>query len=221
MRSVFALLVLCLVAAIGLAVPGLQVPTASSGGFLLFNGWRLAPEGIQVPLPDTLPMSEVLDPSGKYLFVLSAGYTQPSVMILDPANPGREGGAIRVPFNNAWLGLAINKGGDRFYVPQAVEGTVQEFLLTETRPPAPAVAEGELPKPQPPGVLDVKPNRSFELFQGVANPRVRGNARWVRTNFLGDVAVHPDGKRIYVADLQANLVYEVSLEKGPRRDRFR
>jgi YVTN family beta-propeller protein len=213
MRSVFAVLALCLLAILPLAAPGPQWPGPRPEGFLLFNGWRLAPEGIQVPLPDTLPMTLRLDPSGKYLLVLSAGYTQPSVLILDPSNPGREGGVVRVGLNNAWLGLAVHPSGDRFYVPEANAGTVREFALSETQPPAPPAAEGAAPRPQP-AVLGVRQEREFKLFEGVANPTARGAARWVRTNFLGDAAVNPAGDRLYVADMQANLIYEVDLRKG-------
>ena len=203
MRSALALLLLCALATLQTAAPGPEWPGMKENGFLLFTGWRLAPAGIQVPLPDTFPMAMAMHPGGKYLFVLNAGYTPPSLLILDPANPGREGGVTRVALSNAWLGFAITAAGDRFYVPEANAGTVREFSLLET-PAAPGTA----------GSLAIKPEREFKLFEGLANPQARGGARWVRTNFLGDAALHPDGKRLYVADMQAGLVYEVNLEKG-------
>jgi YVTN family beta-propeller protein len=216
MRSVIAVLLLCALAMFQMAAPGPEWPGTKDNVVLLFNGWRLAPAGIQVPLPDTFPMTLVMHPGGKYLFVLNAGYTQPSLLILDPANPGREGGVTRVALTNAWLGLAVNAAGDRFYLPEANAGTVREFSFTEPAPP-PAAAPTEQPvaaaaTPAPPPLI--KPEREFKLFEGIANPQARDRARWVRTNYLGDAALHPNGKRLYVADMQASLIYEVNLDKA-------
>ena len=188
-----ALLLLAALAVLQTSAPEPQWPGPKPEGFLLFNGWRLAPTGIQVPLPDTLPMTLVLHPDGKQLFVLSAGYTQPSVLILDPAQPGREGGVTRVGLSHAWLGLVIHPEGDSFYVPEGNAGTVREFSLTD----------GE-----------IKPEREFKLFEGVANPLARGRQRWNPNHFLGDAVLHPDGERLYVADMQAGVVYELNLDKG-------
>ena len=93
-----------LLVALGLSqttAPEPQWPGPKPEGFLLPTGWRLAPTGIQVPLPDTLPMSLALHPDGEHLFVLNAGFTQPSVLILDSAHPGREGGVTRVALSHA------------------------------------------------------------------------------------------------------------------------
>jgi len=193
MRSVIALMLLSALAALQTAGPAPQWPGMKPEGFLLFNGWRIAPAGIQLPLPDTFPMTLALGPDGKQLFVLNAGYTQPSVLILDPAQPARPGGVMRVGLNHAWLGLAIHADGERFYVPEGNAGTVREFSL----------AAGS-----------IQPEREFKLFEGVVNPQVRGRERWNPNHFLGDAALHPDGKRLYVADMQAGLVYEVNLDKG-------
>lgn len=193
MRSGLALLLLAALAALGTSAPEPQWPGPKRDGFLLPTGWRLVPTGIQVPLPDTLPMTLVLHPDGKQLFILSAGYTQPSVLILDPEQPGREGGVTRVGLSHAWLGLVIHPEGDGFYVTEGNAGTVREFSFTES---------------------EIKPEREFKLFEGVTNPLARGRQRWNPNHFLGDAALHPDGKRLYVADMQAGLVYELDLDKG-------
>ena len=60
-----------LLVALGLSqttAPEPQWPGPKPEGFLLPTGWRLAPTGIQVPLPDTLPMSLALHPDGEHLF---------------------------------------------------------------------------------------------------------------------------------------------------------
>lgn len=135
----------------------------------------------------------VMHPKGKNIFVLSSGYTQPSILILDPEQPGREDGVTRLGLAHAWLGLAINRAGDRFYVPEANAGTVREFIFEEA---------------------GVKAGREFKIFQGLVNPAAQGRLRWDPNHFLGDAAVHPDGKRFYVTDMQAGLVYELNLDKG-------
>ena len=48
----------------------------------------------------------------------------------------------------------------------------------------------------------------------MTNPLARGRQRWNPNHFLGDAALHPDGRRLYVADMQAGLVYELNLDKG-------
>ncbi len=194
MRVALALLLLAALATLQTTAPGPQWPGQKPEGFLLFNGWRLAPAGIQVPLPDTFPMALVLHPGGRHLFILSAGYTLPSILILDPAQPGREGGAVRLSLAHAWLGLAFNTDGDCFYVPEGASGSVREFSYTE----------GEAPRGE----------RGFKLFEGLINPQARGAARWDPQHFLGDAAAHPGGKRLYAADLQAGVIHEVNLEKG-------
>ena len=57
MRSGLALLLLAGLAALQTSAPEPQWPGPKRDGFLLPMGWRLAPTGIQVPLPDTRPMT--------------------------------------------------------------------------------------------------------------------------------------------------------------------
>ncbi len=164
------------------------------GGYLLVTGWRVAPAGIQVPLPDTFPMTLVMHPDGKDLFILNAGYTPPSVIIMSTQDPKQ---AMRVALDDAWLGLALNKAGNRFYVPEGNLGTVREFSYEGGR---------------------VKPLREFRLFSIDATKK--GVARLPRTEYLGDAALSPDGKWLYVANLQANVVHAIGLEKGDTSLKF-
>ncbi len=126
MRKLFPLVMLTFFALLAIPQnPPAHVGKLADGGFLLTTGWRTAPEGIQIPFPqDTFPMNLAWHPDGKNLFILSSGYKPPSVLILDTSDLKT---ALRVALPDAWLGLAINKAGDRFYVPQANLGSVQEF----------------------------------------------------------------------------------------------
>ena len=65
--------------------PPERVGKLADGSFLLPTGWRIKPLGKQVPL-DTLPMSSVVSPDGKFLLVLNGGYNQPSISVLDTAS---------------------------------------------------------------------------------------------------------------------------------------
>jgi YVTN family beta-propeller protein len=103
--------------------PREQVGPLPGGAFLLNSGWRLAPAGKQIPL-QTLPMSSVVSPDGKYLLVLNGGYRPPTVNVLST-----ESGDVlsTVPVPDGWLGLAISPRGDRVYVGGGSRAAVFEF----------------------------------------------------------------------------------------------
>src|SRR5438552_9699176 len=103
-RFAFAAGVIALAALLGSQpAPREQVGPLPGGGFLLNSGWRLDPVGKQVPL-DTLPMSSVLSPDGKYLLVLNGGYRPPSISVIEIAG-ARVVSTTPVP--DGWLGLAF------------------------------------------------------------------------------------------------------------------
>src|ERR1022692_3332107 len=136
MRKLFPLLMMTFVALVAIPQnPPTHTGKLADGSFLLTTGWRTAPEGIQSPLAqDTYPMNLVWHPDGKNLFILNSGYKPPSVLILDTSDLKT---ALRVALPDAWLGLAVNKAGDRFYVPQANLGSVQELSFTAGQNPKP------------------------------------------------------------------------------------
>lgn len=107
--------------------PREQVGPLAGGGFLLNSGWKLDPAGKQIPL-DTLPMSSVVTPDGKYMLVLNCGYKPPSITVIDLAE-GSVKGSTPVP--DAWLGLAISPRGDRVYTSGAQRASIIEFSLQD------------------------------------------------------------------------------------------
>lgn len=169
--------------------PPLRVGPHPDGGYLLSTGWRVTPAGSQLPLGETLPMNLVFHPDGKHLFILNAGYLPPSLLVLDTANPKK---VMRVALEDAWLGMAISRTGDRIYIPEGNLGTVREFIYKE-------------------GV--VKPGRQFRLFP-LADPSKTGIDRLSKNDFLSDAALSSDGKTLFVANLQADAVHFIDLEKG-------
>ena len=106
--------------------PREQVGPLATGGFLLNSGWRLQPAGKQIAL-DTLPMSSVVTPDGKYMLVLNCGYKPPSISVIDLGTGTVTGNA---PVADAWLGLAISPRGDRVYASGGSHGSIFEFSFT-------------------------------------------------------------------------------------------
>jgi DNA-binding beta-propeller fold protein YncE len=97
----------------------------------------------------------------------------------------------RAAVPDAWLGLAISKAGDRVYVGGGSRAAVYEFKLAN-------------------GILT--PSRLF--------PVVADNARKPE-DFIGDVALSPDGHLLYAADLYRESVVVVNTQSGLILSRFR
>src|SRR6266704_3571341 len=92
--------------------PREQVGPMSDGGFLLNSGWRIKAAGTQIPV-ETFPMSSAVTPDKKFLLVLNGGYNPPTISVIDIA-AAKE--ISRTPVPDGWLGLTMNKAGDRVYV---------------------------------------------------------------------------------------------------------
>lgn len=162
-------------------------PGELPGGYTqLANGWRVKPAGTQIAL-DTMPMASVATPDSRYLIVLCGGYNPPSLIVLEEGTL-KERSRVAVP--DGWLGLAINRTGDRVYVGGGSEGAVFEF----------AFANGAL-----------APARRIDLVEP---------ARRTPEDFVGDVALSPDGARLYAARLFRNGIDVINLRDGKVEDRF-
>jgi DNA-binding beta-propeller fold protein YncE len=91
----------------------------------------------------------------------------------------------RASFDDAWLGMAIHPGGRTVYVGGASRHNVHELALSQ---------EGLL---TPSRVFDVTPAASRKA-----------------TDFLGDVALSPDGRLLYLADLFNNAIKVINPQSG-------
>ena len=122
-----ALLLLMLGGALVMSQPSPreQVGPTPDGGFLLSSGWRIKAAGTQVPV-DTFPMATAITPDKKLLLVLNGGYNPPSVTVIDIAT-AKELSRAAVP--DGWLGLTLNKAGDRLYVGGGARAAIYEFTL--------------------------------------------------------------------------------------------
>lgn len=130
---IFVLLALCALLGSQTA-PREQVGPLAGGGFLLNSGWRLDPAGRQIPL-DTLPLSSVVTPDGKYMLVLNCGYKPPSISVIDLASGSLKGST---PVPDSWLGMTISPKGDHVYTSGGQRASIFEFslengVLTQTR----------------------------------------------------------------------------------------
>ena len=159
-----------------------EVVGALSGGrFFLPTGQIVQPAGRQLPL-DTFPMAAVLTPNKRHLLVLHGGYNKPSVAVFDPKTMTE---LSRVPFDDAWLGIAVHPNSHTVYVGGASRHNVHELTLSD---------EGRL-----------LPSRVFE----VTLPSERKP-----TDFLGDLALSPDGRLIFLADLFNNAIKVINPQSG-------
>jgi DNA-binding beta-propeller fold protein YncE len=97
----------------------------------------------------------------------------------------------RVPVADGWLGLAFSPNGRMVYVGGASKSRVFEFTFSP---------EGEL-----------KPSREFEV-----TPAAQRTPR----DFIGDVAVSPDGRLIYAADLYHDMIVVINPQSGRVIERY-
>ncbi|MGH9657103.1 MAG: beta-propeller fold lactonase family protein, partial [Bryobacteraceae bacterium] len=97
----------------------------------------------------------------------------------------------RVPVADAWLGLAFTPKGDRVYAGGGSRAAVFEFTFSG-------------------GALS--PARTFAVVP---------DAKRTNRDFIGDVAVSPDGRLIYAADLYRDSVAIINPQSGMIIERFK
>jgi YVTN family beta-propeller protein len=98
----------------------------------------------------------------------------------------------RTPVADAWLGMSLSPDGKKLWVGGGSQASVFEFSLDENGKLAPA--------------------RTFEI--------VKGAARSAR-DFIGDVAIDPDGHLLYACDLYHDAIVVVNTQSGAVIDRFK
>jgi DNA-binding beta-propeller fold protein YncE len=98
----------------------------------------------------------------------------------------------RTPVTDAWLGLAFSPNGRTLWAGGGSQASVYEFSFDEN---------GKL-----------APTRTFEI--------VKSAARSAR-DFIGDVAIDPDGHLLYACDLYHDAIVVVNTQSGIVIDRFK
>jgi YVTN family beta-propeller protein len=97
----------------------------------------------------------------------------------------------RTPVADAGLGLAFSPKGDRVYVGGGAQAAVLEFTFAEGR---------------------LQPARTFAVVEA---------AQRTARDFIGDVALSPDGRLIYAADLYRDSIVVVNPQSGRVIERFK
>ena len=156
--------------------PGRQ----ADGSSILPTGQRITPSGTQVALR-SLPMSLEVSRDGRHLLVLEAGYEPPSVSVIDLAARRL---VQRLELPDAWLGLTLNRRGDKVYVGGGARGSVFELSFVEGR---------------------LQREREFPLLPGDAGGR---------PTLIGDVRFDPDDRLLYAADVPAGVVAVINTQSG-------
>ncbi len=98
----------------------------------------------------------------------------------------------RVPVADGWLGLTFTPNGRMVYVGGGQKDTVYEFTFSDA---------GEL-----------KPARELEIKPAAAR---------AAEDFIGDIAVSPDGRLIYAADLYRDTIVVINPQSGRVIERFK
>ncbi|HLH01286.1 MAG TPA: bifunctional YncE family protein/alkaline phosphatase family protein [Bryobacteraceae bacterium] len=97
----------------------------------------------------------------------------------------------RTDLPDAWLGLTVAPNSDKFYVGGGSSGKVYELQLREN---------GTVAK-----------SREFVITAGANSPA---------TPFIGDVALSPDARMLYAADLYGDSIAAVNVQTGKMVDRW-
>ncbi len=96
------------------------------------------------------------------------------------------------PVADAWLGMSLSTNGKTLWVGGGSQASVYEFSFDENGKLAPA--------------------RTFEIVKGAAK---------AARDFIGDVAIAPDGHLLYACDLYHDAIVVVNTQSGIVIDRFK
>lgn len=149
------------------------------------TGYGIAPAGTQTNLGD-LPLDAALSPDRSTLAVVNAGQATQSLQLVDAAT-GRVTQTVPYPNPKAvFTGLAFSPDGRALYVSGGGQNVVRRY----------AVDRGQVTEGAPIPLPTVTPT----------------GAR--TTPFPAGIAVTPDGRRLVVADQQADAVSVVDVASG-------
>ncbi len=160
---------------------------------LLPNGWRIAPAGRHLDVGD-LPLAMALHPDGRHLVITNNGWSKPSLRVVDVK---RREVIQKLPLDNAWLGLAWHPDGKRLYSSGAADNSIQEVEWKGDK-----LVLGRK--------LVVSPPQTTQDEMLLMN-----------AGFMGGLAVSPDGRTLYAAQVYGKAVVSLELQSGrvvARRD---
>ena len=161
-------------------------PGPLGGGVtLLPNGWRIAPAGSHLDAGD-LPLAMALHPDGRHLVITNNGWSKPSLRVIDIE---RRQVVQKLALDHAWLGLVWHPDGRRLFSSGAADNTVREIEWRDGR---------------------LVPGRSFRL----GPPQKTVNERLENPGFVAGLALSPDGRVLYAAEVYGEAVAALDVESG-------
>ncbi|MGA3323179.1 MAG: bifunctional YncE family protein/alkaline phosphatase family protein [Terriglobia bacterium] len=179
------------------AVPANQSVSAT----VLPNGWKVTPAGKIVALAGDMPLRVLPLPDGRRVLVLTGGYHDHSLSIVDIA-----GGKIlnTLELGKDWAGLATDSAGSTVFVSGG--GPVpMGFERNLARNPVDAVVRESLSKP----ILRVSLQKDqLAPLPGLSIPDLAEKDR-----FIAGVAVARDGA-LFVVNTEADTVYKLHAGDG-------
>jgi len=172
--------------------PPPERPGVEGGGVtLLPNGWRIAPAGRHLDAGD-LPLAMALHPDGRHLVITNNGWSEPSLRVVDlEQHEVRQ----KMPLDDAWLGLVWSHDGKRLYSSGAADNSIREVEWRKGR---------------------LVPGRQIRI---AAPQKSEWEGRLENPGFVGGLALSPDGRTLYAAQVYGEAL--VAVDVASRRVRAR
>lgn len=182
------------------AVEAAQTLGLNPSGFIqLPNQWSLKPAGKSLPLGD-FPAAVVASPDRKYAAVLHCGFSQHEVRIMDVEHEKEISSA---PQKNMWIGAAWSPDGKTLYVSGGANDVLIKYPVNKGK-----LGPGQ--RIELPVTHDTYDVPADKLAPQMAVDHVQSNQR-KRPRFPAGMAMDPNGKTIYLAEMYANRIVQVDL----------
>jgi YVTN family beta-propeller protein len=153
---------------------------------LLPNGWSIAPAGRHLDAGD-LPLAMALHPDGRHLVITNNGWSKPSLRVVDLE---RQQVIQKMAVDHAWLGVAWHPDGKRLFSSGAADNSIREVEWRGS---------------------ELHPGRTFTL----APPQKGGRMDTMdNPGFVGGLALSPDARVLYAAQVYGKAVAAVDVETG-------
>jgi YVTN family beta-propeller protein len=172
---------------------------------LLHNGWKITPAGTHHLEMADLLLSAAISPNGKWLAFVNGGAAAHEVHLAD-AVTGKVLTSLPVERAQSSGGVAFSPNGETLYVSGGNSGQVYVFSIgaTGTLTANPTLAI--------PGLKPALPKNADPGKDAGRDP-ARQDAP-AQDAYLGGLAISPEGKTIYIANLAGNSVFALDATTG-------
>jgi YVTN family beta-propeller protein len=183
-------------------------PEAGKESSLLFNGWTITPAGFRHEVRGDLLLGGVVSPNGSWLAFVNGGAADHQVHLAD-TRTGKI--VVSVPVERAQSsgGVAFSPDGKTLYVSGGNAGRIYVFAVGAEGTLTPAAP---LVIPHLRSALAPTPDPSKDAGRDPARQDAPEESA-----YLGGLAVAPDGRTLYVANLAGNSVFALDVETGALR----